>query len=155
AAQHDLDRARTIEITANDAASANVQTVQDQLDALNQGEHTPEQIAAQSALDAAQLKLDSLRDPDLTPQLKAVADAEQALNEARDKLSQSTIVAPADGRVLSTAVLTGDMAQMHTPVIQLAVPDTVEVVADLTDAQLKQLHPGQAIMFTLQTGSST
>jgi len=151
AAQHDLDRARAVEITANDSANAGIQTAEEQLTALKKGEKTPEQVAAQDAIATAQLKLDSLNNPDLTAQLKAVADAEHALADARDKLALSTIVASADGYVLSTAVITGAAVQPQAPVIQLALADADRVEANLTDAQLQHMTPGQQFAITVYT----
>lgn len=90
-----------------------------------------------------------MSEPDLTQQLKAVADAEHALDDARDKLKLSTILAPADGRVVSTAVITGAAVQPQAPVLQLAIPDANEVEADLTEAQVQQLSPSQPVTITL------
>jgi pSer/pThr/pTyr-binding forkhead associated (FHA) protein/multidrug resistance efflux pump len=155
AAMHDLDRARAVEITANDGAAAGVQTAQEQLDAIKKGEQTPEQVAAQDAIDAAQLKIASLSDPDLTVQLKAVADAEHALEDARDKLALGTIKAPMSGRVVSTSVITGAIVQQQAPIIQLALGDLDQIEADLTDDQLQHIAPAQQFIFTLYAATSS
>lgn len=154
-AEQTLERANTAQFVTYKASNDSVQTAQEQLDALKGGNSTAEQSAAKSALDAAQLKLETLQSPDLSAQLKAVSDAARALDDARAKLAQGRILAPADGRVLSTAVITGGMAQAQAPIIQLASPDSVEVGADLSAAQMQQLAPGQKVSIDAKTSNST
>lgn len=154
-AEQTLARANTAQFVTYRASNDSVQSAQEQLDALKGGDGNAEQIAAKSALDAAQLKLETLQSPDLNAQLKAVSDATRALDDARAKLAQGRILAPADGRVLSTAIITGGMAQAQVPIIQLASPDRVEVGADLSAAQMQQLALGQKVDIVAKTSNST
>lgn len=65
-----------------------------------------------------------------------------ALDQARLLLSNTTIVAPADGHVSKLAVHTGQLAQPGTVVTSL-LPDTTYVIANFKETQVGEMRPGQ------------
>jgi multidrug resistance efflux pump len=61
--------------------------------------------------------------------VQAVRLAENAVNQTRASITQSSLFSPIDGVILSVEVNPGDSVQAFVPVIIAAVPEPLEVVA--------------------------
>jgi membrane fusion protein (multidrug efflux system) len=80
---------------------------------------------------------------------QSLADVEQAqLN-----LSYTRIVAPVDGRVTRKAVSDGDYVQVGQRLLAL-VPNEVWVTANFKETQLRNIHPGQPVHVSIDSGGS-
>ena len=63
-------------------------------------------------------------------QLQAVRAAENAVNQTREQIFKSTLIAPVDGVVLSVDINPGDSVRAFVSVITVALPDPKEAVAE-------------------------
>lgn len=69
--------------------------------------------------------------------------ASAATSAARARLTQSVVVAPADGRVLTRGVEPGQIVQPGRALLSLAVTGPVQLVAQVDERYLEQLQAGQ------------
>jgi multidrug resistance efflux pump len=79
-------------------------------------------------------------DPDA---VDAVVRAQLAVDETREKIAQSTLVAPFDGVVLEVTIRPGDAVEAYVAVITLALPEPHEAIAELSTNQINQIEIGQ------------
>jgi HlyD family secretion protein len=73
-----------------------------------------------------------------------LALAQAATQAARARLAQTTLLAPADGRVLLRAVEPGQIVQPGAALLGLALAGPVEIVAQVDERFLDQLRAGQS-----------
>ncbi len=102
--------------------------------------------AAQTQLLEAQNALANLISPTTTSLITARADLESArlsLEAARQRLSQTTIVAPFDGVVVDVEQQVGDMVNANTPIVTLIDPRALEVEASVAERDLALVQVGQ------------
>jgi HlyD family secretion protein len=163
-ARRAVDLAREDEIARNAQADRDLAAAQEAHSRLQNGEGTPELAAAQRAVEDARLDLEVARLATSDPQA-AVEEAALALEEARlnddtseqaaldearleVELAQRTvdagrIVASQDGQILTLRIRPGDEVSAFEPVLELADPAQLEVSAELTGEQLRELAEGQ------------
>jgi multidrug efflux pump subunit AcrA (membrane-fusion protein) len=120
-----------------------VQEAKRKLDTLLNGKGSKELIAAQRAVETAQLALDEARTNTFNTELKKVEDAKRELEKAQKKVEDGRIVAPQNGELISLSISEGDTATAFDPVIEIADPSKLEVAAELGAEQMKQLAEGQ------------
>jgi len=75
--------------------------------------------------------------------------AQLTVDRLEAQLADARTVAPFDGLVLSTNLVEGRMADAYKPVIIIADPNELEVSADLTDKQLRELTEDMPITAVL------
>jgi HlyD family secretion protein len=63
-------------------------------------------------------------------QLQAVRQAQNDVNDTREKILKSTLISPVDGVVLSVDITPGDDVRAYTAVITVALPEPLEAVAE-------------------------
>ena len=103
----------------------------------------------------AQQTLDWLEDSSVDPALvNDVATAQLALEGLQSQLANAQIVAPADGEIVSLAVQPGRPVEAFRAVIVIAGPSAIEVSADLSSDQLKEMTEGQSATIVLSTDPS-
>ncbi len=73
-----------------------------------------------------------------------IAAGEAELSEAKRKLSRTTLVAPADGRIGNKNVETGNRVQAGETLLALVEPE-VWVVANFKETQLSRMRRGQVV----------
>jgi multidrug resistance efflux pump len=148
-AQRELDKARESEINNNSDAEDKVKDAQRKLDLLLTAKGNKEVVAAQRKVEAAQLALDEAQTGTFLTELKAVEDAQRRLEKAKKKVEDGRIVAPQNGQLLALAISEGDTVTEFDPVIEIADPSQLEVAAELSADQMKQLTEGQQAELSL------
>ncbi len=90
---------------------------------------------------------------------RAAAVAAQAqLDDLKTRQSRLTLRAPVSGRVLARYVRPGDLPAGQTagqPLFRIARDGLIEIDAEVPEADLGKLHPGQRAEVTLPDGSKT
>jgi len=102
------------------------------------------------AVRQAEAELEQLKEgvgPVLTTE---VQQAQQALDRLKES---SQIVAPADGEIISFSLYPGRPVEPFRTVIVIADPSAIEVSADLSSDQLKDITEGQKATVVLSTDS--
>ena len=127
----DVDNART----AATAAKAGGQAAQANL------------LAARAAVSSAEAAQASVR-TQITAAAANTAAAEAARRDAERKLAQTTIVAPAAGRIGNKHLEPGNRVQAGQALLALAESD-VWVVTNFKETQLARMTPGQAVELTI------
>lgn len=99
------------------------------------------------------IKNDSLTNA-VTNASLSVESARTSLSQLEDKRSDYTILAPADGIILTRSVKTGDMAAAGSPMAVLAQPEELCVHAGINEQYIERVWPGQQaqISFTDDSG---
>jgi HlyD family secretion protein len=104
--------------------------------------------SALAQLTSAKSKLDELTAPKPETQLAAQADLERArleLEEARQQLARSTIVAPFDGVILEVKAGLGDAVTANAGLITLADTSAVEIQATIIEEDYPLVQAGQPV----------
>lgn len=96
----------------------------------------------EAALARARLGLQSSEQSDLDAERTALDDARLALAAARRRVDAGRVVAPRDGAVLAVGVGAGDTVEAYAPVVELADPTRLELAAELSAEQLRELAEG-------------
>lgn len=91
----------------------------------------------------AQSAANADRGTDIAQAQAQLALANAAAAAARARLTQSVIVAPADGRVLTRVVEPGQIVQPGRGLLSMAVSGPVQLVAQVDERYLEQLRVGQ------------
>jgi HlyD family secretion protein len=127
------------------AAQANLATVIE--------EKTPQIANARAQLAQAEANLSKLVDGASNEQLAAteaqVEQARIALENARARLDDSTLVAPFDGIVTAVHVSPGEWATGRA--VDLVDPGSLEVVLDMDEVDIGSIAMGQPSVITLET----
>ncbi|MDP2659416.1 MAG: HlyD family efflux transporter periplasmic adaptor subunit, partial [Dehalococcoidia bacterium] len=109
---------------------------------------------AEASLTRAQADLSSkkveasLRDYDIQLASIEVDKTAQTVDQLNRQVSDGSIVAPYSGTVTGVVAKAGDPVTAFSPVIQLADPKSIELVADADDASLAKLTVGQKATIT-------
>lgn len=99
----------------------------------------------QAAVELAQLELEIL-ERGLDPQIeRTVAAAQFELDDLEAQLEEARIVATMDGEVVSLAVAPGRAVEAFKPVIIVADPSGLEISAQLSAQQMRELTEGQEV----------
>ncbi len=122
-------------------------------EALLAGASNAEIAAAEADVASALASLDALvsgpRETDLTIYKTRLAQAETALQEARNSLDDATITAPFDGVVTAVHVAPGEQAA--GPVVDLLDTNSLEVILKVDEIDVGRLQVGQQATITLES----
>jgi HlyD family secretion protein len=124
-----------------------VQWAQQTLDSLKE-EGVDPLLAIQ--LQRAQQQLEWLKEGVDPVMVNEVNQAQLALERLQAQVADAQIVAPIDGQILSLSAYAGRPAEAFKPVIVVADPSAIEVSADLSSSQLKDMVEGQKAVVTLR-----
>ncbi len=100
--------------------------------------------AAKAAFEAAQAQLDAID--------AQIAQGNTGLDTARANLGYTRVVAPSDGVVVAVIVEEGqsvNAVQSSPTIVKIATLDTVTVEAEISEADVIHVKPGQAAYFTI------
>lgn len=100
---------------------------------------------AQAQLDAARAQSAANAEPgtDIAQAQAQLALAGAARAAAQARLAEAVLTAPADARVLSRLVEPGQIVQPGRALLGLALAGPLQLVAQVDERYLEQLHPGQ------------
>ena len=104
--------------------------------------------AASSARHELDLERAGARKEDVSVGGARLAAAEAALAETQTALSDTTLVAPANGTVLSRVREAGSMLSVGEPVYTLSLRDPVYVRAYVSESDLGRIPPGTHVHFS-------
>jgi macrolide-specific efflux system membrane fusion protein len=113
--------------------------------------------SARSELESTQAQLDSTR-ADIAALDAQINKAKIAVDTARANLGYTRIVAPMDGVVISIVTQEGQTvvsAQSAPTILKLANLDTITVKAQISEADVTRVKPGQTAWFTILGDSDT
>ncbi len=109
--------------------------------------------AAESQVAQARLNLSKLTSSPSAEDIKAaeqqVRQAELSLQQARLKLAPYTLGAPIDGTVARLTLQVGQTVGPSTQVGLLAVPDSLDISADMSEIDVARIKEGQAVDITV------
>ena len=142
-AKRTLDKARQGEIVGNTTTNDKVTEAERVLNEMIAGNGNKDLLSAQKAVKAARLGVEEAQAETLNVATKAVEDAKRRLEKAQQKVADGRIVAPQDGEVISVSIGQGDSAEANTPVIEVADTTQLEIGAELSADQMRQLQEGQ------------
>jgi HlyD family secretion protein len=148
-AQRVLDQKRQDEIVANHNSEQDVQDKQAAFDQLLHGQGNAAVIAARRSVEHKRLALQQARQGTFNSALTAVETAERTLESARRDVTDGQVIAPQNGQVLSLAIGEGDTAEAYASVVEIADPTKLEVAAELSGDQMRQLQQGQPAAVSL------
>lgn len=97
----------------------------------------------QNAVEDAQLELEEARAETFNTELKQVETAQRELEKARKTVQNGQIIAPQAGEVLAITIAEGDQVEEFDPVMEIADPANLEISAELSAEQMRQLAEGQ------------
>jgi membrane fusion protein, macrolide-specific efflux system len=100
--------------------------------------------SAKAGFDAAQAQLDAID--------AQIAQSSTGLDTARANLGYARVVAPSDGVVVAVIVEEGqsvNAVQSSPTIVKIATLDTVTVEAEISEADVIHVKPGQAAYFTI------
>jgi multidrug efflux pump subunit AcrA (membrane-fusion protein) len=80
-------------------------------------------------------------------------DADRALALARASLIRSSLKSPSEGVVLSHAASAGDRVAEDQEILSISAVDSLVFEADVSQADLPRVHPGQKAQVTLPGGA--
>lgn len=106
--------------------------------------------AARADLESARAQLESTRS-DIASVEAQIRKARIAVDSANANLGYTRIVAPMDGVVISIVTEEGQTvvsAQTATTILKLANLDTMTVKAEISEADIMRVKPGQKVYFT-------
>lgn len=169
-AERELEIAREEEIYLNQQADKDVAEAQRKLDDTLQGDEESI-ISARRAIEDAQRTLEEKLDSDLSSEeagienaqlaiqramdtsfdteLTAIEDAMADLEEAQRKVEEGRLIAPQAGQVLALGIGVGDEAEAFKSVIEIADPSQLEIGAELSAEQMRQLAEGLPVEVSL------
>jgi macrolide-specific efflux system membrane fusion protein len=113
--------------------------------------------AARADLESALAQLESTRS-DIASLEAQIRKARIAVDSANANLGYTRIVAPMDGVVISIVTEEGQTvvsAQTATTILKLAKLDTMTVKAEISEADIMRVKPGQKVYFTTLGDSDT
>lgn len=148
-AQRALDKARETEISGNGDANDKVAEAERKLNDLISGKGNKELESAQKAVKSARLALEEAEAETLNSATKTVETAQRALEKARKKVDDGRIVAPQDGEIISISIGEGDAVEASSFVVEIADTSKLEVGAELSGDQMRQLQEGQPAEISL------
>lgn len=151
-AQRAYEIARKDELVQLEQAEEKVREAEEAYQKLQAGEDNQELKSARRAVEEAQLALEEAQEETFNTQIKAVEDAQRRLEKAQQKVEEGRIVSPQDGEVIALAASEGDQVQAFgDPIIEVADPSRLEIAAELSADQMRQLAEGQEVEVSLLT----
>jgi macrolide-specific efflux system membrane fusion protein len=107
--------------------------------------------SSRADLESARAQLGSTR-ADIAGLAAQIKQAKISIDTARANLGYTRIIAPMDGIVLSIITEEGQTvvsAQSATTILKLANLDTITVKAEISEADVPKVKPGQKVYFTI------
>ncbi|MDB5441556.1 MAG: Multidrug resistance protein MdtA [Caulobacteraceae bacterium] len=83
-----------------------------------------------------------------------LASVQAGLKDSETRQGLMTVRAPVAGRVLTRTVRPGDVSSPASPMFTIARDGLIEVNADLSETQLRDLKPGDRAVVTLASGAT-
>lgn len=169
-ALRDVDLAREAEVVEGQRADRELALARETAERLSRGEDTPELLAArrtvedarltlelarvastdpQAAVEEAALALEEARLNDLGAEEAAADDARLELELAQQRADAGRIIAPRDGQVIEMNIRAGDEASAFERVIEVADSSQLEVEAELSSEDQRELAEGQPAEISL------
>lgn len=108
------------------------------------GQHAFDIQAQEARVRLAQLEVDRLTAADLSS-AQEVRRAELALLDLRAQITDTQIIAPFAGQVLAVNVTAGQAVEAYKPVIVVADPTQLEISAELSAEQMRDLAEGMPV----------
>ncbi len=108
------------------------------------GQHAFDIQAQEARVRLAQLEVDRLAGPD-PKWAQEVRRAELALLDLRAQITDTQIIAPFAGQVLAVNITAGQAVEAYKPVIVVADPTQLEISAELSAEQMRELAEGMAV----------
>lgn len=164
-AKREVELKREAEVYDIQEAEEKVREAERKLSLLAAGQGNESLLAAQRAVQDAQRTLDDARREGVSEQEDSLAEAELALEEAlqetfhteqtaiedaqidlakaQKKVDNGRIIAPQTGEILALAIGEGDQVEAFEAVVELADPSQLEIAAELSAEQMRQLAEGQ------------
>jgi len=157
---------RTTEIAAAQAELADAQAARDRINAdlarhealVKSGAATRQIVdqeradsrSAQAKVEAAQARLEQLRDPtgrahEIAAQRATVEAARAALDQAQWRFDQRHVVAPAGGRIADTYARPGETIAAGSPVVELLPSENILVRFFVSEIIVATLHRGDVV----------
>jgi HlyD family secretion protein len=157
-----LDDAKLkLDTTSNDLSSAKYkwESAKEQLQLLEDGSTSQVIDAAKANYDAANDQLDLLKNGSTKQTIDAAqADLDQSiaqLNQAQNTLNNCNIIAPNDGIIISKNFESGDVVNIGSDIVDIAVSNDVYVLCYLPDEYLDKVSYNQSLNVTTSTGAQT
>lgn len=98
----------------------------------------------ENSVTQSQLNLDDAvtggGNPDL---VDAVVRAQLSVDRTREQIAESTLIAPLDGVILEVTIQPGDNVEAFVGVITVALPEPLEIIANLSFNETQNLQIGQ------------
>lgn len=108
------------------------------------GQHAFDIQAQETRVRLAQLEVDRLTAPDLSS-AQEVRRAELNLLDLRAQITDTQIIAPFAGQVLAVNLTAGQAVEAYKPVIVVADPTQLEISAELSAEQMRELAEGMPV----------
>jgi RND family efflux transporter MFP subunit len=80
---------------------------------------------------------------------KSMQQANAALPDAQEKRRDTTILATSAGRIIDLSITVGDTVAANQVVARITTPDQLELVADVDELDLPNVHAGAVVTFRL------
>jgi len=119
------------------------ESAQDRLLALQTGEDSPKVTAAQAVLQQAQAAADQAA--------KAVAQAEASLALTDTQIAKLTITAPADGTILTSSILPGEIVASNASAMSLGRLDNLTITVYVPENLYGEITLGQSATMTVDS----
>jgi HlyD family secretion protein len=104
---------------------------------------------AEASLARSRLGLESVEQDALDVEQSALDDALLDLEQAQRTVDAGRVIAPRDGTIVALAIGEGDLVEAYEPVIELADPSRLEVAAELSAEQMRELAEGHPAALSL------
>lgn len=138
-----LDEARRAEVELVRAAEAELARAERDLAQLTPSAASEREIAqARQAVAEAELGVRAAEQASFAREQNALDAAQLSLTQAQRAVAAGQIVAPQDGKIIAVSIRPGDAAEPFTPVVELANPAALEVAAELSAEQQRELAEG-------------
>ncbi|MFP4438033.1 MAG: biotin/lipoyl-binding protein [Chloroflexaceae bacterium] len=170
-AEREVELQREAEVYEIQEAEQNLQEAERELNLLAEGEGSEALTAAERNVQDARRSLEETRREGVIDQEEAVVEAQLALEEAQQetflteqtaiedaqielekaqkRVNNGRIIAPQAGEILALSIGEGDQVEAFEAVVELADPAQLEIAAELSAEQMRQLAEGQPAEVTL------
>lgn len=139
-----LDEARRAEIEQVQTAEAALTRAERDLAQLTPSAPAEGDLAqARQAVAEADLGVQAARQAPLAREQNALDAARLQLTQAQRAVAAGQIVAPQDGEIIAVSIRAGDEVEPFAAVIELANPASLELAAELSAEQQRELAEGQ------------
>lgn len=102
-----------------------------------------------TAIQNAELGVEAAQQGSFNAQQTAVEEAQYGLEKARKDVDAGRIIASQDGQVIAVGIGEGDTAEAFEPLVEIADPSRLEIGAELSAEQMRQLAEGQPATISL------